>query len=194
MKAQRPMELLKKLFEDTVYRRVELTPYSNSIDRKLKTLTSNGLLEKVGPALYYYPKQCIYGQLPPDEFHLLSKFLNTKELLLINLNGYNSLGLGLTQLFNQMIVYNKKYHKKFKLNGFQYSFIIPKYGSPKKISREYLFVDLINNLSRTGEDKNILQNRIVKKLDNCDKKLLLKLTGKYGKPSTRRFFEKYMIL
>lgn len=58
---------------------------------------------------------------------------------------YNSLGLGATQLYNRKRIYNHKKHEDVKLGNKVYEFRRkPKF--PKILSREYLVVDLLNNL------------------------------------------------
>lgn len=188
MNTKHPSKLLPHLTRGKVYRRDELALYSNAVDRELKMLESKGALEKVGHGLYYYPKKSQFGLLPPEEQELLSKFLKTKELLLVSPNWYNTLGLGLTQLSTTTKVYNTKRYETLTLAGQQYYFIRPNNGFPKKLSREFLLVDLMNNLNTVGEDKNKLRNLVAKKLDNFDKKLLFKLAEKHGKVSTRKFF------
>ena len=188
MNAKQHLKLLTNLSRGKVYRRDELALYSQTVDRELKMLELNGALRKVGPGLYYYPKRSRFGLLPPKEQELLSKFLKTKEILLLSPNWYNTLGLGLTQLSTTTKVYNTKRYETLELAGQKYDFVRPNNGFPKKLSREFLLVDLMNNLDKVGEDKNRLRDRISKKLDSFDKKLLFKLSERHGKVSTRKFF------
>ncbi|WP_426032776.1 hypothetical protein [Caulobacter sp. DWP3-1-3b2] len=67
------------------------------------------------------------------------------------LKGGPSLGVGTTQLHNKTVVYNHKRHGKFALGGRTYDFRM-KPAVPKKLSREFLLVDLVNNLDQLGED------------------------------------------
>lgn len=187
MKTQRYSTLLKNLTRGKVYRRDELMMYSKALDRELKMLDMKGALKKVGPGLYHYPKKSRFGFLPPNEKELLSKFLKTEDLLLLSPNWYNTLGLGLTQLSTATKVYNTKRYETLSLAGQTYYFIRPNNGFPKKLSREFLLVDLMNNLDEVGEDKNHLQNRIANKLDDFDKRRLFKLSEKHGKVNTRKF-------
>jgi hypothetical protein len=180
--------LISHLVRGRVYRRDELALYSHSVDRELKKLELEETLKKVGPGLYYYPKESPFGPLPPNEHELLSKFLKSHHLLLLSNNWYNSLGLGLTQLSTKTRVYNTKRYEKLSLAGQQYYFVRPNNGFPKKISPEFLLVDLMNNLDQVGEDVSQLTNRVTKKIDNFDKKQLSKLSEKYGKIKTRKFF------
>lgn len=188
MKTHKHSDLLTNLTHGRVYRRNELASYSNSVDRELKMLESKGSLKKVGPGLYYYPKQSRFGNLPPNEQELLSKFLKTKNFLLLSPNWYNSLGFGLTQLSTATKVYNTKRYDTLSLATQKYYFVRPNNGFPKKLSREFLLVDLLNNIDQVGENEDKLHGVISKKLDAFDKKKLFKLSEKYGKVGTRKFF------
>lgn len=188
MNAQKHMTLLSHLVRGRVYRRDEMALYSHAIDRTLKKLELEGTLKKVGPGLYYYPKNSQFGPLPPNEHELLSKFLKSQDLLLLSNNWYNSLELGLTQLSTKTRVYNTKRYATLSLAGRQYYFIRPNNGFPKKLSREFLLVDLMNNLDQVGEDVSQLTDKVTKKIDNFDKEQLSKLSEKYGKIKTRKFF------
>lgn len=192
MKAQQHLALLTKLTRGKVYRREELALYSHAVDRELKRLELGGSLKKVGPGLYYYPRKTRFGLLPPSEHDLLSKFLKTENLLLLSPNWYNTLGLGLTQLSTTTKVYNTKRYETLTLAGQQYHFVRPNNGFPKKLSREFLLVDLMNNLDEVGEDQNRLSDQVAKKIENFNKKLLFKLSEKHGKVSTRKFFRRLL--
>ena len=48
-------------------------------------------------------------------------------------NQYNALGLGLTQLYNRLIVYNHKRHGIFKLGNKTFDFRRPARGFPMKL-------------------------------------------------------------
>ena len=93
-----------------VYRREDLLPYSNSVDRELQRLVSAGTLRKLAQGLYFKPKTNVFGEVPPDEKDLLAAFLRDKNFLSFNPSVYNSLRLGTTQLYNKTVVYNHKRH------------------------------------------------------------------------------------
>ena len=46
--------------------------------------------------------------LPPKDNDLMSCFLRDDHFLLYSLNQYNSLGVGLTQVYNRVVVLNRK--------------------------------------------------------------------------------------
>ena len=182
-------KLASHLKSGRVYRRDELLPFSKAVDRDLNLLTQKGLLEKVAAGIYYSPAKSLYGMLPPDDIDLVESFLKEKNFLLYSWNQYNSLGLGLTQLYNQPIVYNRKRHGLFKLGNKTFDFRRPLRGFPKEISREFLLVDLMNNVNELAEDSQFLKERIKTNLSKFDLKKVVTYSKKYGKIAVKRFFE-----
>lgn len=190
--ATSPQRLLNELNYGKVYRRQELAALSKSVDRDLKKLTSSGSLKKVGNGLYLYPEKSRWGSLPADTKELAKTFLKTSDLLLVSNSDYNSLGLGLTQLWNEVRVYNKRRHGKFKLGNTNFDFQVPFNGYPKKLSPEFLLVDLFNNLDQCGESPSSIKEKLDKKLNMFDKPKLSKLSEKHGKLSTKKFFKQLL--
>ncbi|PIQ42621.1 MAG: hypothetical protein COV52_02360 [Gammaproteobacteria bacterium CG11_big_fil_rev_8_21_14_0_20_46_22] len=172
-----------------VYRREDLAPYSKAVDRDLMRLSVEGLLEKVAPGLYYAPKASRFGHLPPNDKDLVKAFLRDDDFLLLSWNDYNSLGLGLTQLYNRTVVYNYKRHGVFKLGNKAFDFRRPARGFPKKLTPAFLLVDLLNNLNELADEnvealkakiKNKLSDDLLKQAAGCAKQ--------YGKVATKKFF------
>lgn len=184
----RVTQLLHNLTRGTVYRLEQLAYFSNSVGRDVKRLETNGDLQKVGPGLYYYPKKSWLGDLPPAERQLIRSFLKTDNFLVLSSNWYNSLGLGLMQLRNETFIYNTKRYEKVKLCGRTFYFKRLNNGFPKKLTKEFLLVDLVNNINELGEPVEFIKHKITEKLGNFDGKLLAKLAKKYGKVSTKKFF------
>lgn len=172
-----------------VYRRDELLSFSKALDRDLSLLTSHGVLEKVGAGLYYKPVKSLFGLLPPDNQELVKAFLKDDDFLLYSWNQYNSLGLGLTQLYNQPVVYNRKRHGLFKLGNKIFDFRMLIRGFPKKLTPEFLLVDLVNNLNELGEDVTLVKEQLKKNLYKFNLNKVSKYSKKYGKVSTKKFFE-----
>lgn len=171
-----------------VYRREMLLPYSTAIDRELKHQVQKGTLEKVGAGLYYCPKKSRFGLMSPNTPELVRAFLKEDYFLLLSWNRYNTLGLGLTQLYNQTVVYNRKRHEVVRLAGQLFDFRRPTKGFPLVLTREFLLVDLMNNLSELSEDPQTIQKNITKQLHHFDHTKLLDLVHHYGKISTKKFF------
>jgi len=172
-----------------VYRRDSLAPYSKAIDRDLMRLTQEKFLEKVAPGLYYASKKTRFGYLPPDDKTLVKAFLRDDDFLLLSWNDYNSLGLGLTQLYNRTVVYNYKRHGVFKLGDKEFDFRRPARGFPKKLTPAFLVVDLLNNLNELAdENANILKTKIKNLLSDDLLNQTAVCAKKYGKVATKKFF------
>jgi hypothetical protein len=135
-----------------VYRREDLLLASNAVDRHLRELLENGSLKKLAQGLYYKPRESTFGSLPPDDSELVKAFLRDDHFLIFSPSGYNSLGLGTTQLYNTTIVYNHKRHGHFTFGNRTFDFRVkPRF--PKKLTEEFLLVDLLNNINELAEDK-----------------------------------------
>ena len=180
-------QLKRNLKPGNIYRRSDLGKWSKSVDRHARKLVEEGVLTKLKNGLYYYPKKSTFGDVPPEERELVRSFLKDNNFLLTSPNVYNSLGLGTTQLYNTLVVYNQKRHGKYKLGGRTFDFR-RKYSFPKKLSNEFLFVDLMNNLNQLAEDQDSLKDRISAGALDLDKDSLLRDAEKYGKVATKKFF------
>lgn len=73
------------------------------------------------------------------------------RFLLTSPNDYNKLGVGTTQLYNKLVVYNHKRLGDFKLGNRTLTFK-RKPHFPEKVTIEFLLVDLMNNLDNLAED------------------------------------------
>lgn len=181
-------ELKQHLKRGKVYRRADLTQWSKSVDRHLEELVKGGTLKKVSPGVYYYPKNSVFGSVPPDESDLVSTFLKDDRFLLLSPNFYNSLGVGTTQLYNKKVVYNHKRHGKFKLGNRDFEFQLKHYF-PSKVTEEFLLVDLANNLDHLAEDQNEVLNKLLAKAAQMPAKKLRLAVLKYGNAKTRKIFQ-----
>ena len=168
-----------------VYRREDLCGVSNAVDRHLKELVGAGTLTKVAPGLYYAPKSSRFGALPPDEHRLIHAFLRDDLFLLLSPSQYNAVGVGTTQLYNTTVVYNHKRHGRFTLGRREFDFRIkPRF--PRVLSREFLFVDLLNNLGTLAEDLESVLARAEQQVKTFDSTKLARAAHAYGSVSTRR--------
>jgi len=168
-----------------VYRRSDLEYYSTAIDRHLATLTKDGTLVKLNQGLYYAPKQSKFGIVPPDDRQVVERFLKDDDFLLVSPNTFNSLGLGLTQLYNTTWVYNHKRKGEFQLNGKTFEFKL-KSSFPKNITREYLLVDLLNNIDHLAEDQSQTLDKLPNNINSFNADALIKATQLYGNGKTKR--------
>ncbi len=186
-------ELKKHLERGKVYRRSDLSKWSKSVDRHLEVLLKEKTLQKLSQGLYYFPVETTFGKTPPEEEVLVRSFLKDDRFLLTSPNAYNSLGVGTTQLYNQRIVYNHKRHGEFKLGNKKFSFRV-KPHFPKKLTPEFLVVDLVNNLETLAEDhKEVLKN-LSSKVRMMDAKKMEQAIAEYGNVKTKKIFESLLSL
>jgi Family of unknown function (DUF6088) len=183
----RLQQLKKQLKPGEVYRRTELAYWSKSVDRHLDELVQEGTLQKLSQGLYYFPKESVFGKTPPDENVLVQSFLKDHRFLLTSPNAYNSLGVGTTQLYNVRTVYNHKRHGEFKLGNQTFNFRI-KPHFPKKVTEDFLLVDLVNNLEELAEDKTEVLKKVSAKVQAMDRKKMENAVAEYGSVKTKKLF------
>jgi hypothetical protein len=181
----RKMRLLRQHIEPgKVYRRSDLEYYSTAVDRHLSQLTQDGTLQKLSQGLYYAPKKTKFGIVPPDDHNLVERFLKDDSFLLVSPNAYNTLGLGLTQLYNTTWVYNHKRSGEFRFKGKTFLFKL-KSGFPAKLSKEYLLIDLLNNLDELAENKELIIKNFQNIIHRIDANELVKMARQYGSGMTK---------
>jgi len=170
-----------------VYRREELAQWSNAIDRHLRQFVDDGTFTKLARGLYLYPKQTVFGKAPAEDHKLVETFLKDRRFLLASPNAYNGLGVGTTQLYDKTVVYNHKRHGRFSLGGRTFDFR-QKPSFPRKLTSEFLLVDLVNNLDRLAESKEEVLARVRERIASCDVPRLHRAAREYGNVWTRKFF------
>jgi hypothetical protein len=180
-------ELKGRLRPGQVYRREDVTRWSNAVDRHLKQLVEEGALTKLAGGLYACPKQTAFGKAPPEDSELVKAFLKGDRFLLTSPNAYNNLGVGTTQLYNKTVVYNRKRHGDFQLGGRKFSFRV-KPSFPKSLTKEFLLVDLVNNLDQLAESKEKVLARVAARAASCDARRLKRASSNYGSVRTKKFF------
>ena len=99
-----------------------MAKWSTSVDRHIQEMLHSGYLFKLSSGLYLRPKQSVFGRAPADDAKVVRAFLKDSRFLITSPNAYNSLGVGTTQLYNKIVVYNHKRHGAFKLGGRTYEF------------------------------------------------------------------------
>lgn len=188
---KRSLQLKKHLRPGRVYRREDLAKWSKSVDQHARELVETGVLQKLQNGLYYYPKPSVFGQVPADERELVRTFLKENDFLLTSPNAYNALGLGTIQLYNTHVVYNHRRHGRFTLGGRTFEFR-RKPRFPRKLTEEFLLVDLLNNLPVLAEDTEMLRARARVKAKEMNAKNLRLAARDYGKVATRKFFDQVL--
>jgi hypothetical protein len=164
-----------------------LARWSNAIDRHIKQFLEDGTLRKVAGGLYLCPKETVFGKAPPEDEKLVAGFLKDHRFLLASPNAYNALGVGTTQLYDKTVVYNHKRHGEFSLGGRTFEFRM-KPSLPKKLTSEFLLVDLVNNMDRLAENEREVLGRVREKARSVDPARLRRAAEHYGKVRTKRFF------
>jgi hypothetical protein len=176
-----------KLRPGQTYRRADLASWSSAIDRHLKAALETGTLTKLAGGLYYAPKETAFGHAPPTDETVVATFLKGGPFLLASPNAYNALGIGTTQLRNETVVYNHKRHGKFVLGGRTYDFRV-KPAFPKTLSREFLLVDLVNNVGELGENPDEILKRVRDRLSLSDLARVKEVAQTYGSERAKKFF------
>ena len=183
------METLRQHIEPgQVYRRSDLEYYSSAIDRHLGILTRDGSLVKLNQGLYYAPIFSKFGMVPPEDKVLVKSFLKDSDFLMVKPNLYNTLGLGLSQLYNTTWVYNHKRKGEFKLNGKTFEFKI-KSSFPNQLTKEFLLVDLLNNLDELADDKDQTLKNLPKNLNDINDDELMRVTQQHGSGRTKQLLK-----
>jgi hypothetical protein len=180
----------KHLRPGQIYRRSDFERWSNSVDRHLKQLQSDGTLRKLSRGLYLRPKKTAFGDAPAKDEKLVQRFLKDDNFLMTSPNAYNALGIGTTQLYNETVVYNHKRHGFFKLGNRVFKF--QRKPFPPSLSTEFLLVDLVNNLNQLAEDTNKLLDHVKAKASSMDRRVLSNTARKYGRVRTKKFFDEVL--
>lgn len=154
-------------------------------------LVEEGELEKIAGGLYYAPKQTAFGKAPADENELVRAFLKDNRFVITSPNDYNLLGVGTTQLYNELRVYNYKRHGEFELGKKKYRFI-RKPHVPAKLTQEFLAVDLVNNLNKLEEDENTVLENLKRKVAKLNKAKLKRTVQDFGLIRTKKIFAKWI--
>jgi len=181
-------ELKQKLRPGRVYRRSDLARWSKAVDRHVSKLVEEGVLVKASGGLYMTPSKSRFGNMPANPAKLVAKFLNDDRFLMVNPNAYNGLGVGTTQLYNEVVVYNRKRHERCELGGFKFDFR-RKIDFPKVVTPEFLLVDLFNNVKHLAENHENVLRRAKSSASNMDAKALHKAANKYGKIGTKKIVQ-----
>jgi hypothetical protein len=180
-------EVKKHLRPGHVYRRQDLARWSKAVDRHIKQLLQDGTLRKLAGGLYLRPKDTAFGKAPAEDEKLVAGFLRDNRFLLASPNAYNTLGVGTTQLYDKTVVYNHKRHGQFYLGGRTFDFRV-KPVFPRKLSKEFLLVDLINNLDRLAESRDGVLARVKERAASLDMRRLQRAAREFGNVRTKRFF------
>jgi len=174
-----------------VYRRSDLMALSTSIDRHLKALVAEGSLKKLAQGLYSAPKATPFGEVPPETDSLLPAFLKDDHYVVYGPSQFNALGLGTTQVYNRLVVFNRKRVGEFTLGGRKFWFHRWR-EAPKELTPEFLVVELLNRLNELAEDRDQVLERLRSKLPEFQARKLRHAATHYGTLSTQKTLKKLM--
>lgn len=185
-------ELKRHLRPGQAYRRKDLAHWSKAVDRHLRALIEEGRLEKVSGGLYMVPRKTRFGAAPAAPEKLVATFLGDDRFLIVSPNAFNGLGLGMSQLYNEPVVYNRKRHGRFELDGRTYDFRL-RTSVPPRLTEEVLMVDLLHNLDRLAEDKLAVLPRALARAQEMDRGKLAKALRDYGSARAERLLGAVML-
>lgn len=135
------------------------------------------------------PTETVFGSAPAADKKVVSAFLKDDPFLLASPNAYNSLGVGATQLYDKTVVYNHKCHGEFQLGNRKFAFRVkPRF--PKLPTKEFLLVDLVNNVDQLAETKHEVLKLVAERAAESDQKRLRRSVRQYGSERARKFFER----
>ncbi len=83
--------------------------------------------------------------------------------------------------------HNHKRHGNFTLGGRTYDFRM-KPTFPRKLSQEFLLVDLVNNIDQLGENARDVLQRVKERLPASDTASLKTAVRSYGSEKAKKFF------
>lgn len=168
-----------------VYRRAELATLSTNVDRHIVKLVAEGRLKKLSQGMYLAPKITTFGEAPSDAASLLRSFLKDDHFVVYGLSQFNTLGLGTTQLYNRVVVFNRKRVGEFTLGGRSYLFYRWR-EAPKQLTPEFLVIELLNRIDELAEDHNQILVNLKEKLIEFNRRKLLLSASRYGTLSTQK--------
>ena len=89
------------------------------------------------------------------------------------------------------MVYNHKRHGDFQLGGRKFAFRVkPRF--PKSLTKEFLLVDLVNNLDQLAEARDEVLKRVEDRAAAADGPGLRRAVRRYGNERTKKFFGRAM--
>jgi hypothetical protein len=169
-----------------VYRTQEFAKYDTNPTRLATSLVKKGLLKRLRSGLFYAPKFGVFGEVPPSEAALLKGYFAGKPYLRSGPSVWNALGLGTTAVESVPLVYNTTKTGIETLGDKQFEFRRVRF--PRKVDREYLVVDLFENLARAGADLESVQRALTLALrqGQFDVQRLQERAKDYGSRATRK--------
>lgn len=173
-----------------VYRTRELRMWGANAARVAQTFVERGELVRLAHGLYAAPKQTKFGDAPPSDAELVSKFLDDSPFVFTGSAQWNALGLGTTAVHAKPIVYNRKRSGPFKLGGRE--FLFRRVAFPDDPSPEWYVIDLIEHAEQAAASRADLHESLTGALRNqvFGRAALAEMARKYGSKKTLALVEK----
>ncbi len=178
-------DLKRHLRPGQVYRRKDLSRWSNAVDRHVRQLVDEGRLEKVSPGVYMAPRKTRFGMAPAKPEKLVETFLGDDRFLMVSPNAFNVLGVGTTQLYNEPVVYNRKRHGKFKLDGRVYDFRM-RASVPSSCRRKCCWSTSCTISIVCPRDKSAVLPRALERAKEMDRSRLARAVQDFGSARAER--------
>lgn len=94
--------------------------------------------------------------------------------------------MGTTQLHSEPVVYNRRRHGRFELDGRVYDFRMRTSIPKRRLSKEVLLVDLLHNLGRLPEDETEVLPRALSRAETIDRSRLARAVKEFGSARAER--------
>jgi hypothetical protein len=87
------------------------------------------------------------------------------------------------------VVYNHKRHGEFQLGNRKFAFRVkPRF--PRSLTKEFLLVDLVNNVDQLAEARDEVLKRVAERAAESDQRRLRRAVREYGSERAKKFFER----
>ena len=189
LKLRLPVNAAGRLPRRVVLLRSLHLPNEKLVELLLAARTARSLgaqqLTLVAPYLAYMRQDIAFHPGEAVSQQVVGGFLRDKDFLVFSPSAYNAVGLGTTQLYNRTLVYNHKRQGVFKLGNRQFDFRMkPRF--PRKLTPEFLYVDLLNNLDELAEDRNAVLRQARSKLLSFNPTRLQRAVDSFGSVAARK--------
>ena len=183
------MRLELTLEPGRVYRPKDFASQAKNPTIVFERLVEEGKLERLGYGLYHCPRAGRFGARPPDDDALLAAFLGGREYVLSGPTFWNGLRLGTTGLAATPLVYNATRSGALKVGRRTFRFRRVRF--PKKPTREWYAVDLLNHASEAGAAAADLAKPLARALGDAslDRDAFFAAVDEYGTRSTKNLVE-----
>jgi hypothetical protein len=175
------------------YRTADLALWSANPTRLAGRLVREGRLTRLRHGLFRAPREGKWGPTAPSEEELLRALLGSGEFVFTGPEFWNALGLGATAVSPEKLVYNSKRTGVFDLDGRR--FRLRRVAWPRRVTREWYAVDLLENHALSGASLEELEAGLVRALreSRLSAKRLTQAAEIYATQRTRNLVERAVV-